>query len=590
MYKRVLCSSFIGLFSIFERIVYISFIRYYSMTLKRLTHPKKLNKLIPAIFISVFLVWFFINSNGFHTNGDVSFMNGFLSYNALGDHPHNNVLRHLKQQNETELDIIHDKETGLEVLDYDREHIKYIYPEMVEAIYNSTDLDSVDWSKFAYVLYATSSSHMCNSMMIFAELRAFQTRAELVLLVNRDFLLKPNEFPEEHKILTEFAQNYNVILKPTTLTQIGGDEVDIWKSSFTKLMVFNETQYDRIVYLDADAIVLNDNLDELFFLPPVKLAVPTAYWLTKIKYEKLKKNNNEKKYNPTDYGFKPLTTAQRSRKISNLIDKTVTPFTLQNQVPSENNTLRQQVNTRNYQTQLYNSLPNYATIDEFELTNIVMVIQPSHELFARVLNAIENKRKNEYDMDLVQNHLFNLPKILQTQSKKSYGAYHNSLSSHLEETPEFLILPHQVYGTITPEINSQAEHHSYLADSHEQVFAHRLLETSNREPAYYETAHLDRAAESFFYKTKYLHFSDAPIPKPWFEQRPDADYMGYRTRCEEHEDFKKEGVTSPRHQTKDCSAGEKWEGVHKLFKQVRKEVCGLDLIYTKEDTYHKIIN
>ncbi|ODQ62420.1 glycosyltransferase family 8 protein, partial [Wickerhamomyces anomalus NRRL Y-366-8] len=245
--------------------------------------------------------------------------------------------------------------------------------------------DSIDWSKFAYVLYATSSSHMCNSMMIFAELRKFNTRAELVLLVKQEFLSDLDNHKHEYETLTKFSSDFNVVLKPTPVTQIGGDEVDIWKSSFTKLMVFNESDYDRIIYLDADAIVLQGNLDELFFLPPVKLAVPTAYWLTKIQYEKM-------------------------------------------------------------------------AIDEFQLTNIVMVIQPSRELFARVLNAIENKRKNEYDMDL---------------------------------------------------------HFSYLADTHEQVFAHRLLETSNREPAYYETKHMEKPGEYFAENIKYLHFSDAPVPKPW---------------------------------------------------------------------------
>jgi len=569
---------------------------------RRITHPKRITKLILALFITISSLWFFISFNGFHNNIDISFINGFLNYNSLQDHPHYNSIKYLKSiHNETDLNIIHDKESNLELLDYDRDHIKYIYPEVIESIYNNTNLDLIDWSKFAYVLYATSSSHMCNSMMIFAELRKFNTKAELVLLVNRDFLLNPEDFPNENKILTQFSENYKVKLKPTTITQIGGDEVDIWKSSFTKLMVFNETEYDRLIYLDADAILLKDNLDELFFLPSVKLAVPTAYWMTKIKYEKMDKekskdndnhddHDHDEKYDAKKYGFTPLTKPQRDRKLKKFIDETITPYSLNNNLPSGNLTLRQQVNSKNFQTQLYNSLPNYPTIDEFELTNIVMVIQPSKELFAKVLNAIENKKKNEYDMDLVQNHLFSLPKILKTQSQNSYGQYHKDFKSFLNEIPEFMIIPHQIYGTITPEINSQVEHFSYLADSHEQIFAHRLLETSNREPAYYETSHLERPGDYFFPNIKYLHFSDAPIPKPWFKQIPTADYMGFRTRCENHKDFHKDGIVKPKYKTPDCSAGEKWESVHELFGKIRKEVCQLDLIETKDDTYHKIIN
>ncbi|CCH43565.1 Glucose N-acetyltransferase 1-A [Wickerhamomyces ciferrii] len=559
---------------------------------KKLSHPRRLNKLILALFISITFIYLFTSSsssNGINY-GDYSILNNVFNTQL---NPHNNVLDHIKQINKTEISTIKYSESNLEYLDYDRDHIKYLYPEVIDSIYNNTDLNQVDWSKLAYVLYATSSSHLCNSMMIFAELRKFQTKAELVLLVKREFILNETAYPNEYKTLTEFSQNYNVTLKPTTVTQIGGDSVDIWKSSFTKLMVFNETQYDRIIYLDADAIILRGNMDELFFIPPCKLAVPTAYWMTKIKYEKMARDDNKKnKYKLENYkNWRPLTKPQRDYKIQKLLDEHVNIYKDSNhKIPTSQDSLKQVVNSKNFQNQLYNALPNYITIDEFELTNIVMVIQPSKDLFTKVLNAIENKRKNEYDMELVQNHLFSLPKILQKQSKNSFNYYHSNFQSVIDEIPEFMILPHQIYGTITPEINSQVDHHSYLADSFEQIFAHKLLQTSNREPAYYDTKHLDRPGEDFFNKIKYLHFSDAPIPKPWFEQRLDAEYMGFRTRCEKHPDFQKDGIVKPKHKTPDCSAGEKWESVHKLFKDVRKEVCGLDLIYTKEDTYHKIIN
>lgn len=96
-----------------------------------------------------------------------------------------NVVDHVSP--EQSHSIIKDQTLNHQILDYDRDNIKYIYPEVVEQIYNNTDLDGVDWSKYAYVLYATSSAHMCNAMMIFAELRKFKTKAQLVMLVNADF-------------------------------------------------------------------------------------------------------------------------------------------------------------------------------------------------------------------------------------------------------------------------------------------------------------------------------------------------------------------------------------------------------------------
>ena len=54
--------------------------------------------------------------------------------------------------------------------------------------------------------------------------------------------------------------------------------VATWADSFTKLLAFNQTQYDRVLSIDSDILLLQ-NLDELFLLPPVPVAMPRAYWL-----------------------------------------------------------------------------------------------------------------------------------------------------------------------------------------------------------------------------------------------------------------------------------------------------------------------
>lgn len=48
--------------------------------------------------------------------------------------------------------------------------------------------------------------------------------------------------------------------------------------SRAKLFAFSETQYERVIHLDSDMILLQ-KLDELFFLPPAIVAMPRAYWL-----------------------------------------------------------------------------------------------------------------------------------------------------------------------------------------------------------------------------------------------------------------------------------------------------------------------
>ncbi|KAI8813182.1 nucleotide-diphospho-sugar transferase [Cladochytrium replicatum] len=51
-----------------------------------------------------------------------------------------------------------------------------------------------------------------------------------------------------------------------------------WKHSMTKILIFNQTQYERIIYMDSDAVVVRD-LDWMFDLPPYFTYFPRAYWL-----------------------------------------------------------------------------------------------------------------------------------------------------------------------------------------------------------------------------------------------------------------------------------------------------------------------
>ena len=52
-----------------------------------------------------------------------------------------------------------------------------------------------------------------------------------------------------------------------------------WADSYTKLLAFNQTQYDRVLSLDSDTTVLQP-MDELFLMPSAPVAMPRAYWLT----------------------------------------------------------------------------------------------------------------------------------------------------------------------------------------------------------------------------------------------------------------------------------------------------------------------
>ncbi|THZ34429.1 hypothetical protein D6C88_10490, partial [Aureobasidium pullulans] len=109
---------------------------------------------------------------------------------------------------------------------------------------------TVDWSRFAYSQYVTEKNYLCNSLMIFETLHRLGSKAE----------------PRD---------NYNVKLVPIHVQRFAGEAT--WGDSFTKLLAFNQTQYERVIILDSDANVLQP-MDELFFLPRVPVAMPRAYW------------------------------------------------------------------------------------------------------------------------------------------------------------------------------------------------------------------------------------------------------------------------------------------------------------------------
>ncbi|KAF5100321.1 hypothetical protein D0Z00_001289 [Geotrichum galactomycetum] len=153
--------------------------------------------------------------------------------------------------------------------------------------------EDVDWSQYAYVQYATNQNYLCNNLMIFDQLKTLDTNAERVLIypnywgepdVPEPPAPKGMKYIEKNKKTTELLRlardKYSVKLKPVKELEFMAVE-RTWKSSFTKLMAFNETDYKRVIVLDADAFVLK-SLDYLFLHERANksspISAPTAYW------------------------------------------------------------------------------------------------------------------------------------------------------------------------------------------------------------------------------------------------------------------------------------------------------------------------
>ncbi|KAH7183146.1 glucose N-acetyltransferase 1 [Fusarium flagelliforme] len=148
-----------------------------------------------------------------------------------------------------------------------------------EGVEKGDDDDGVDWSRFAYIQYVTNEDYLCNSVMIFEALHRLGSKADRLLMYPKGMLAPDAPYSKTHggQLLIRARDEYNVTLQPIEIQHRDGQD-DTWADSFTKLLAFNQTQYDRVLSLDSDSTVLQ-HMDELFQLPPCPVAMPRAYWL-----------------------------------------------------------------------------------------------------------------------------------------------------------------------------------------------------------------------------------------------------------------------------------------------------------------------
>ncbi|KAJ5742073.1 hypothetical protein N7533_011482 [Penicillium manginii] len=142
--------------------------------------------------------------------------------------------------------------------------------------------DEVDWTRYAYTTYATSETDLCNSLMVYANLQRFESKAERLLFYPDEWdLIVDDENDRISELLILAKDRYNVQMSPIKVESIKRPSERFadatWDTSSAKFNAFGVIQYDRVIHLDTD-ITLLMHMDELFFLPPTVVAMPRAYW------------------------------------------------------------------------------------------------------------------------------------------------------------------------------------------------------------------------------------------------------------------------------------------------------------------------
>ncbi|KAK3058319.1 hypothetical protein LTR09_001397 [Extremus antarcticus] len=152
-------------------------------------------------------------------------------------------------------------------------------------LFRGGEKDSTDWSRLAYVQYATDTHTLCNALMIFEALKRLGSKADRALLYPEEWDSPSSGSDARNgQMLKRARKDYGVKLRPIQLLSINGPaEPGTFKhpsdygTSITKFRLFELDEYDRVLHFDGDSI-LQQHLDELFQLPPTAMAMVRAYW------------------------------------------------------------------------------------------------------------------------------------------------------------------------------------------------------------------------------------------------------------------------------------------------------------------------
>ncbi len=112
--------------------------------------------------------------------------------------------------------------------------------------------------RFSFVSIITSNNFLEGVLVLHHSLKKTNSKHPFLLLIT------PNISDEVLKVLSKHGIQYTTIQNIENPTQI--DEKHRWFPTYAKLNIFGLTQFDKLVYVDADMVIVR-NIDELFERP-----------------------------------------------------------------------------------------------------------------------------------------------------------------------------------------------------------------------------------------------------------------------------------------------------------------------------------
>lgn len=378
--------------------------------------------------------------------------------------------------------------------------------------------------KYAYVQYATTYGHINLAILNGIDLRKVGTKADIVVII--DEKLQTFDHDQWNKVYN-LAQTHGIKLKPYDV--ITSDVTDdVWRNLFTKLYAFDMTEYSRVVYFDGDLMIMDSNMDELFSIPSeIEFALPHAYWHNHV-LENYHLNEGMGHVKP-----------RPNVNVPKLVD-------YQKRIDGKTRLLTGDDSDWRLLPLLEYDGQKYGNRLDFFATHI-MVITPNHQRFKLIMLYVNTPwywrfigkgslahRRDEYDMEVVN-------KYLDDQLKNG-------------DSFKMGVLPHDVYGVLSGE---------FLEDYHR-----RFVVPPQYTPFIEKNTNEEWDASEAMSNIKLVHFSDAPIPKPWEVYDDQMPYNTKRIFCLFDYDEKLFTQAFPVYKPRvidDCEAVEAWESIRLRF-------------------------
>lgn len=352
--------------------------------------------------------------------------------------------------------LIHQGYPRSDNIQFDPSVIKYIPHESIIQTYKSRNIEvpeGIDWSKLAYVFYATSPERLLSVLVNIHQLVHYGSSAQFELIYTSDHPLcgysnrekawethEEAELPDDNPILNILQKKYNVNIRYLPpLTNLKCKPGQYWAESFSKFHLWRFVNYDRVIYLDSDGFILK-NMDQLFFIPPSLIATPIEYTLNPKKSKGSQKSLSDIPPTPLEH---------------TLLLKDIYQSFIADELQFDDD----------FYYKLYNELPDINTsIDigegfdpnwKMRINSYVMVCQPNLKAWEWIKKSVNNLSSESWDMELV-NEVWDLDGLIKTKG--------NSFKSDSGEIiPAIQIIPHSPYAILSGEFrNTLHDHANYI--------------------------------------------------------------------------------------------------------------------------------